>query len=213
MTDKEIIRKMIKEQAEHYRCVCKHSEANALLDLLSIIDSMQKPVPEVVNEPIMVDAAESLGLSQEEYEKIVDECIFGKEEPVSEELEKAATNYATHLDKNWSTVKDGYIAENEKEAFKAGAEWQKENLWKDAQGDDLPEIDREVIALTQPYQDDDEHLKVVCAHRPSKYAKIWNSDLGEEQVIEVEGYDKGGWNIPDVKYWLDSVLPNMEDEK
>ena len=151
----------------------------------------------------MVDAAESLGISQEEYEKIVDECIFGKEEPASKELEKAAVEA---FKKIVDSDKNNFL-----EIFKAGAEWKKANLWKDAQGDNLPEIDREVIALTQPYQDDDEHLKVVCAHRPSKYAKIWNSDLGEEQVIEVECYDKGGWNIPDVKYWLDAVLPNMED--
>lgn len=86
------------------------------------------------------------------------------------------------------------------------ANWQKEHLWKPANGYDLPEIDREVIALTQPYPND-EHLKVVFAHRPNKYAKVWNSDLGEEQVVEIEGYDKGGWNIPDVKWWLDCLLP------
>ena len=91
-------------------------------------------------------------------------------------------------------------------AFKAGAKWQKENLWKPADGDNLPEIDREVIALTQPYPND-EHLRVVFAHRPNKYAKVWNSDLGEEQVVEIEGYDKGGWNRPDVKWWLDCLMP------
>jgi hypothetical protein len=126
-----------------------------------------------------------------------------QEKPISKELEKAAVEA---FKKIVDSDKNNFL-----EIFKAGAEWKKANLWKDAKGDDLPEIDREVIALTQPYQDDDEHLKVVCAHRPSKYAKIWNSDLGEEQVIEVECYDKGGWNIPDVKYWLDAVLPNMED--
>ena len=83
------------------------------------------------------------------------------------------------------------------------------NLWKPADGDDLPEIDREVIALTQPYPND-EHLRVVFAHRPNKYAKAWNSDLGEKQVVEIERYDKGGWNIPDVVYWLDCKLPYEE---
>jgi hypothetical protein len=78
--------------------------------------------------------------------------------------------------------------------------------WKDAQGDDLPIFDREVIALTQPYPND-EHLRVVFAHRPNKYANVWNSDLGEEQVVEIEGYDKGGWNQPHVLYWLDAKLP------
>ena len=112
-----------------------------------------------------------------------------KEEPVSEEfsttmIRKAARHFAN---------------------------WQKENLWKPADGDDLPEIDREVIALTQPYPND-EYLRVVFAHRPNKYTKIWNSDLGEEQVVEIERHDKGGWNIPDVKWWLDCSLPNMEED-
>ena len=83
---------------------------------------------------------------------------------------------------------------------------QEESVWKPADGDDLPEIDREVIALTQPYPND-EHLRVVFAHRPNKYAKVWNSNLDEEQVVEIERYDKGGWNIPDVKWWLDVELP------
>ena len=132
MTDKEIIRKMIKKQAEHYRCVCKHSEANALLDLLSIIDSMQEPVPEVVNEPIMVDAAESLGISQEEYEKIVDECIFGKKEHVSDDLEKASYCFACKchpLKTEWSTSSPNPEVI---EAFKAGSDWKKQQIMKDA---------------------------------------------------------------------------------
>lgn len=42
----------------------------------------------------MVDAAESLGISQEEYDNIVDECIFGKEEPVSEDMWEVSKQYA-----------------------------------------------------------------------------------------------------------------------
>ena len=86
------------------------------------------------------------------------------------------------------------------------AKWQKQHLWKPADCDDLPEIDKEVIALTQPYPND-EHLRVVFAHRPTKYTKVWNSDLGEEQIVEVERYGKGEWNIPNIKYWLDVELP------
>ena len=83
--------------------------------------------------------------------------------------------------------------------------------WKDAQGDDLPEIDREVIVLTQPYPND-EHLRVVFAHRPNKYTKVWNSDLGEEQVVEIERYGKGEWNIPNIVYWLDTKSPYEENK-
>lgn len=126
-------------------------------------------------------------------------------EPVSEELEEFALQYAGHhapYDSCWQEVED---------AVKAGAQWQKEHLWKPADGDDLPEIDREVIVLIQDYSDDKDHLRVAFAHRPSKYTKVWNSDLGEEQVVEIERYGKGEWNIPNVKYWLDTYLPNMED--
>lgn len=27
----------------------------------------------------------------------------------------------------------------------------------------------------------------------------------------VQTYDKGGWNIPDVKFWLDCELPKIEE--
>lgn len=57
------------------------------------------------------------------------------EEPVSEDLEKAADNCYYH---NHAYARESFIE---------GAQWQKENLWKPADGDDLPEIDREVIAL------------------------------------------------------------------
>lgn len=87
------------------------------------------------------------------------------------------------------------------------AEWVLNNLWKPADGDDFPEMDREVIVLVQDYPDDKDHLRVAFAHRPSRYTKVWNSDLGEEQVVEIERYDKGGWNIPNVKYWLDVEFP------
>lgn len=66
--------------------------------------------------------------------------------------------------------------------------------WKPADGDNLPEIDREVIALVE------EHglCKVVFAHRPNP-----NSDA--------TCYDKRGWNMPDIRYWLDLELPKMEE--
>lgn len=183
MDKAELIRHEIEKRRDHNLAIGNPlfaAMAKEDIELLSFIDSLQGestvPVVKTADGSLwngnMMDAAESLGISQEEYNKIVNECIYGKEEPVSEELERAARNH----------------------------------LWKDAQGDDLPEIDREVIALTQPYPND-EHLKVVFAHRPTKYTKVWNSDLGEEQVVEIERYGKGEWNIPDIKYWLDVELP------
>ena len=73
------------------------------------------------------------------------------------------------------------------------------DFWKDAQGDDLPEIDREVIALL-------ENGMVVFAHRPPE--RWYGRDLdGEEHVFEPKTYDKGEWNIPNVVWWLDLNLP------
>lgn len=133
-------------------------------------------------------------------------CIIDK--PVSEELEEAAKRYATEGDE----ISGLYIIDVEVDAFKAGAEWKKNHLWKDAQGDDLPEIDREVVVLVQDYPDDKDHLRVAFAHRPNKYAKVWNYNFGEEQTIEIERHGKGGWNIPNVKYWLDVVFPKEMEE-
>ena len=88
--------------------------------------------------------------------------------------------------------------------FKAGAEWADSHAWKDAQGDNLPEIDREVIALVEEC----EHYKVCFAHRPAEsYTDVSITNHSEMEEYYPERYDKGGWNIPDVKYWLDLELP------
>ena len=158
------------------------------------------------------------------------------EEPVSEDLEEAAFDYAE------ACKYDGGEKLLFVEHFKAGAEWKKEqfekdytnlcngiatikglavamaydkgvaetkdqmmkNIWKDAQGDDLPEIDREVIALL-------DNGKVVFAHRPYKGKYIGkNLTTGNIETFENKTYDKGEWNQPNVKWWLDiEKLPNI----
>ena len=80
------------------------------------------------------------------------------------------------------------------------AKWQKEHLLKPADGDDLPEIDREVIALL-------DNGKVVFAHRPSEYWDGKDIITGKVTRYYPKTYDNGGWNIPNVKYWLDVKLP------
>jgi hypothetical protein len=77
--------------------------------------------------------------------------------------------------------------------------------WKDAQGDDLPEYDREVIAIIN-------NGKVAFAHRPNPNGWDGKSlSTGKVEHYTPKTYDKGGWNITDVKWWLDCSLPNMED--
>lgn len=121
---------------------------------------------------------------------------FLQEEHITEDLEEAASYFVKSYTKGGtkqSWLKEGYIA--------GATEWQKKHLWKSANGDDLPEIDREVIALLN-------NGKIVFAHRPYKGKYIGkNLTTGNIETFENQTYDKGGWNQPDVKWWLDIELP------
>ena len=121
-------------------------------------------------------------------------------EPVSEDLIDVAKQYVKEhvigIDKvTFSIATDMFIS---------GAKWQKENLWKPADGDDLPDIDREVIALL-------DNGKVVFAHRPPEYWDGKNIITGKVIRNYPKTYDKGGWNIPNIKYWLDVELPKEKE--
>ena len=85
--------------------------------------------------------------------------------------------------------------------FEAGAEYgyqyATKNLWHDAQGDIVPEYDREVIVIGRDG-------KVFYGHRPDP-----------KEVTMIEGkpyhakiYDKNGWNWPDIALWLDVEIPH-----
>ena len=86
------------------------------------------------------------------------------------------------------------------------------NLWKPADGDYLPEIDREVVVFIQNFPEDAGIMKVAIAHRPNPNGWDGRNILtGEVDHYTPKTYDKGGWNIPDVKWWLDLDLPKMEE--
>ena len=94
------------------------------------------------------------------------------------------------------------------------AEWVLNNLWKDAQGDDLPEYEREVIVLCDNgYAAFGHSPYVAFGHRPNPDG--WDGrSIGTNEVTHYTPklYDKGGWNQPNVKWWLDiEKLPNMEE--
>lgn len=79
------------------------------------------------------------------------------------------------------------------------------------QHDNLPEIDREVIVLC-----DDGHggYKVCFGHRPvESYTGISITNHSEMEEYYPERHDKGGWNIPDIRWWLDVELPKMEEQQ
>jgi len=85
------------------------------------------------------------------------------------------------------------------------------NLWHPADGDYLPEIDREVVVFTQNFPDDAGIMKVAIAHRPNLDGWDGRNILtGEVNHYTPKTYDKGSWNIPDVRWWLDLDLPMEE---
>jgi hypothetical protein len=126
-----------------------------------------------------------------------------QEETVSEELEDFAKRQADEFaerEYEGGSYDRGCLSKGYYWGCKAGAKWQAENLWKPADGDCLPEIDREVIALL-------DNGKVVFAHRPSEHWDGKNIITGKVTRYYPKTYDKGGWNIPNLKYWLDYPLP------
>lgn len=202
------------DENKNFRTAYDEGKFDALTAVDALLDSLQEePVaPKVLEDMLNAKtAAESLGISQEEHDRIVDELIYGKEpelvddlsnkekEPASEDLEEAANDYAHDL-----------LHDDVFETFIAGAQWQKEHLWKPADGDDLPDIDMEVIVLYQPYPCEGNEYAVSFAHRPHEFLDLKNTHTGEITRFEPARYDKWGWNIPDVKFWLDCDLPKME---
>lgn len=130
-----------------------------------------------------------------------EELVEASKEWLRPQLDKSYANYG-EVKMMELTHFDGYAM---LDAIEFGANWQKQKLWKDAQGDDLPEIDREVVALQEYFQG---AFKVVFAHRPNP--KGWDGkslSTGKIEHFTPKTYDKGGWNMPDVKYWLDVELP------
>ena len=106
-----------------------------------------------------------------------------------------------------------------RKAYIQGAIETLEELWKDAQGDDLPEIDREVIVLVnysaQMNVHDEEYptFRVEFGHRPNPDGWDGKSiDTNEVTHYTPKTYGKGGWNIPDVVLWLDLYIPKLEED-
>lgn len=91
------------------------------------------------------------------------------------------------------------------------ASWVEQNLLKSADGDELPELEREVVVFTQNFPNDAGIMKVGIAHRPNPNGWDGRNILtGEVNHYTPKTYDKGGWSIPDVKIWLDAPLPFKE---
>ena len=123
------------------------------------------------------------------------------QEHVSDELEEACEQLAENARKHKAETSSPFFSQTDyKQGVMDGAKWQKQHLWKPADGDDLPIIDREVIALL-------DNGKVVFAHRPPEFWDGKDIVTGKVTRNYPKTYDKGGWNIPDVKWWLDCLMP------
>lgn len=76
--------------------------------------------------------------------------------------------------------------------------------WHDAEGDDLPPYDKEVIALKN-----DGDFRMICfAHRPNPNGYACRSILnGNIYHYNAKTFGKCGWNLDKIKWWLDVELP------
>lgn len=85
----------------------------------------------------------------------------------------------------------------------------KSHLWKDAQGNDLPDEHREVIVLVQNRITGNDSAMVSFAHRPNVGEEAMVSfDNGKTiEKVQIKRFGKGGWNIPNVVWWADIELP------
>lgn len=185
----------------------------------SNILEQEEPVKQSVDEA-MAEIERKVKLFTEANKSKTSEEILSEmrgKEPVSDDLNEAARQITPKVLSGEATNfynDDDVVLSDEEECFKAGAQWQKSHLWKLADGDDLPEIDREVIVLvkysTQRNIHDKEYFtyRVGFGHRPNPDG--WdgrNIDTGVVTHYTPKLYDKGGWNVPDIAYWLDVELP------
>lgn len=81
----------------------------------------------------------------------------------------------------------------------------KKSLWVDANGEHLPEIDKEVIALEG--LDEGSNYRVIFAHRVDPDRVIKTSIDNKPLELHPKRYGKAGWNIPNIKFWLNLELP------
>lgn len=149
------------------------------------------------------------GIDSNEYYRIITERVINilkknknymQEEPVSEELEDFAKRQADEFaerEYEGGSYDRGCLSKGYYWGCKAGAKWQKEHLWKPAYGDDLPKTDGWTIVLTEckaPWiaHNEEKPFYSVDLARWSKYVK--------------------GWNLSNVKWWMDCLLPNMEED-
>ena len=130
-----------------------------------------------------------------------------REEQIEQKAKELGQKYFPN--KNNIFARPNYEAQRVELACKEMMGWADSHLnhWHDAQGDDLPPIDKEVIVLL-------DNGKVCFAHRPvESYTAMSITNHSEMEEYYPKHYDKGEWNIPNVKWWLDIYLPKEGGDK
>ena len=86
-----------------------------------------------------------------------------------------------------------------------------EAQWHDAESDDLPLIDEEVIALQRFATDG---LEICFAHRPDPNGWDALSIITEKvEHYTPQTFGKGGWNLEGIKWWMPfPQIPTEKDE-
>ena len=104
-------------------------------------------------------------------------------------------------------IKDPVYLDEIEDAYYQGMVDADAHMWKDAQGDDLPDYDREVVVLVQHVPEYHDSLRVSFGHRPDPKGYVVVN--GEKLYARTFGK---GWSLPNVRYWLDARLPYEKEE-
>lgn len=203
--------------ARHFTNLQKAKDESVTKDLGDYINELSKQFPEVSFAKlsrIAVRVAKwqklyDMGITERKAQNTIQDILEKGDELEAFATEIAFKMFPANLQEPYHDMHRGRIVD----AVMYGAEWQKQHLWKPADGDDLPEYEREVVVFTQDFPNDAGIMSVAIGHRPNPNG--WDGKsiaTGKVEHYTPKTYDKGGWNIPDIKWWLDCLLPNMKEE-
>ena len=138
------------------------------------------------NEEIIAMSRSGMAIEEIAEELGIDETAVMEalEDEFDKSLTMAGIEYISRMDLPPSWNESPFYPNQEivANAYEQGNVDNHNDVWKDAEGDYLPDIDREVIVLIQDFPEDDEHLRVAYGHRP-------------EPNGDAKTYGVGCWNI------------------
>ena len=111
-----------------------------------------------------------------------------QEEPVSNDLKEAADNALESIADQYDIISVGSCLD----MFKLGAKWQKEHLWKSADGDELTQKEKEeifdkVLNASEPELIDDSDLPEIDYRTLKEVADEWDGSLYRSDAFVAGG--------------------------